>query len=159
MELGSNQFVIKLKEGNKMDRRSFVKNGAVATAASALMGCSTPYASVKGSDRIKVGLIGCGGRLDDTDSCVKIEGHSTCIFHLQIYDLHIAGFIEGFVVEYRCIGVYLHPFIGRDPMPNDQVKIRLVENVSHLIGDIHKPRQRSAGAENSPKNEQKQAEG
>ena len=45
-----------------MDRRSFVKNGAVATAASALMGCSTPYASVKGSDRIKVGLIGCGGR-------------------------------------------------------------------------------------------------
>lgn len=62
MELESNQFVIKLKEGNKMDRRSFVKNGAVATAASALMGCSTPYASVKGSDRIKVGLIGCGGR-------------------------------------------------------------------------------------------------
>lgn len=46
-----------------MNRRSFVKNSALATAATAFMGyASNPFASVKGGDRIKVGLIGCGGR-------------------------------------------------------------------------------------------------
>lgn len=44
-----------------MDRRSFVKNGAVLGAAVAALP-RFGFAQVKGSDRIKVALIGCGGR-------------------------------------------------------------------------------------------------
>lgn len=44
-----------------MDRRSFVKNGAVLGAAAAALP-RFGFAQVKGSDRIKVALIGCGGR-------------------------------------------------------------------------------------------------
>ena len=43
-----------------MDRRSFVKNGAVLGAAAAALP-RFGFAQVKGSDRIKVALIGCGG--------------------------------------------------------------------------------------------------
>ncbi len=43
-----------------MERRDFVKTSAIIGAASALPRFS--FAQVKGSDRIKVGLIGCGGR-------------------------------------------------------------------------------------------------
>lgn len=43
-----------------MDRRSFVKNSAVIGAAAALPRFS--FAQVKGSDRVKVALVGCGGR-------------------------------------------------------------------------------------------------
>ena len=43
-----------------MERRSFVKTSAVLSAAAVLPGFV--YANVKGSDRIKIGLIGCGGR-------------------------------------------------------------------------------------------------
>lgn len=43
-----------------MERRDFVKASAIIGAAAALPRFS--YAQVKGSDRIKVGLIGCGGR-------------------------------------------------------------------------------------------------
>jgi predicted dehydrogenase len=46
-----------------MQRRHFIKSATAATAAGALFGgCSTAFSSGKGSDRIKVGLIGCGGR-------------------------------------------------------------------------------------------------
>ncbi|MBE6412443.1 MAG: gfo/Idh/MocA family oxidoreductase [Opitutales bacterium] len=45
-----------------MQRRDFVKSSAILGSASALAGCSSMFANVKGSDRIKVGLIGCGGR-------------------------------------------------------------------------------------------------
>lgn len=44
-----------------MDRRSFVKNGAVIGAAAAAMPRFS-FAEVKGSDRIKVALVGCGWR-------------------------------------------------------------------------------------------------
>lgn len=44
-----------------MDRRSFVKNGAVLGAVAAALP-RFGFAQVKGSDRIKVALIGCGGR-------------------------------------------------------------------------------------------------
>lgn len=44
-----------------MDRRSFVKNGAVLSAAAAALP-RFGFAQVKGSDRVKVALIGCGGR-------------------------------------------------------------------------------------------------
>lgn len=44
-----------------MDRRSFVRNGAVLGAAAAALP-RFGFAQVKGSDRIKVALIGCGGR-------------------------------------------------------------------------------------------------
>lgn len=44
-----------------MDRRSFVKNGAVLGAAAAALP-RFGFAQVKGSDRVKVALIGCGGR-------------------------------------------------------------------------------------------------
>lgn len=44
-----------------MDRRSFVKNGAVLGAAAAALP-RFGFAQVKGSDRIKVALIGCGWR-------------------------------------------------------------------------------------------------
>lgn len=44
-----------------MDRRSFVKNGAVLGAAAAALP-RFGFAQVKGSDRIKVALIGCGER-------------------------------------------------------------------------------------------------
>ena len=43
-----------------MERRDFVKASAIIGAAAALPRFS--YAQIKGSDRIKVGLIGCGGR-------------------------------------------------------------------------------------------------
>lgn len=43
-----------------MNRRDFVKAGAVLGAAASMP--SFGFASAKGSDRIKVGLIGCGGR-------------------------------------------------------------------------------------------------
>ena len=43
-----------------MERRDFVKASAVLGAATVLPRFS--FASAKGSDRIKVGLIGCGGR-------------------------------------------------------------------------------------------------
>ncbi len=43
-----------------MDRRLFVKTGTIAGIAAAMPRYS--FASAKGSDRIKVGLIGCGGR-------------------------------------------------------------------------------------------------
>ncbi len=43
-----------------MERRDFVKTSAILSAAAALPRFS--YAQIKGSDRIKVGLIGCGGR-------------------------------------------------------------------------------------------------
>ena len=45
-----------------MERRDFVKSSAILGATSALVGCNSIFANVKGSDRIKVGLIGCGGR-------------------------------------------------------------------------------------------------
>ncbi len=43
-----------------MDRRKFVETGAILGAAATLPKFS--FASVKGSDKIKVGLVGCGGR-------------------------------------------------------------------------------------------------
>ena len=43
-----------------MQRRDFVKMGAVLGASAVLPKFS--FASAKGNDRIKVGLIGCGGR-------------------------------------------------------------------------------------------------
>ena len=43
-----------------MDRRNFIKNSAIIGAAAALPRFS--YAQVKGNDRIKVALVGCGGR-------------------------------------------------------------------------------------------------
>ncbi|MBE6414830.1 MAG: Gfo/Idh/MocA family oxidoreductase [Verrucomicrobiaceae bacterium] len=43
-----------------MERRDFIKAGAVLGAAAAMPSCIS--ASGKGKDRIKVGLIGCGGR-------------------------------------------------------------------------------------------------
>ena len=43
-----------------MNRRGFIKAGAVIGAAAAMPSCN--FAKGAGSDRIKVGLIGCGGR-------------------------------------------------------------------------------------------------
>ena len=43
-----------------MERRSFVKGSAVLAAAATMPRFS--FAQVKGSDRVKIGLIGCGGR-------------------------------------------------------------------------------------------------
>ena len=43
-----------------MERRKFVKMGAVIGAAAAMPRFS--FAQVKGSDKVKIGLIGCGGR-------------------------------------------------------------------------------------------------
>ena len=43
-----------------MDRRDFIKAGAVLGTAAVMPSCIS--ASGKGNDRIKVGLIGCGGR-------------------------------------------------------------------------------------------------
>ena len=43
-----------------MQRRDFVKAGAVLGAAAAMPSCN--FAKGAGNDRIKVGLIGCGGR-------------------------------------------------------------------------------------------------
>ena len=43
-----------------MQRRDFIKAGAIVGAGAVMPGCLS--ASVKGKDRIKVGLIGCGGR-------------------------------------------------------------------------------------------------
>ncbi|MEO6436958.1 MAG: Gfo/Idh/MocA family oxidoreductase, partial [Tepidisphaeraceae bacterium] len=43
-------------------RRSFLKTGAAVGAAGALASLGTNFAHAAGSERIKVGLIGCGGR-------------------------------------------------------------------------------------------------
>ncbi len=62
-----------------MERRKFVKMGAVAGAAAMMPKFS--FAQVKGNDRIKVGLVGCGGRgtgatrnMIDADRNIKIVG-------------------------------------------------------------------------------------
>ncbi len=48
-----------------MDRRNFIKSTSVLGAATALAGCATAIGKnshALGSDRVKVGLVGCGGR-------------------------------------------------------------------------------------------------
>ncbi len=47
---------------NRFTRRNFLKTGAAATAAATLASLGTNFAYAKGSERIKVGLVGCGGR-------------------------------------------------------------------------------------------------
>jgi len=51
----------KKEEGPKTSRRKFVAGAAGATAAAAVLPVES-YAQVAGSDMIKVGMIGCGGR-------------------------------------------------------------------------------------------------
>ncbi len=47
---------------SNLSRRDFVKTGALATAGASLLMASGNFAYAAGSDTIKVGLIGCGGR-------------------------------------------------------------------------------------------------
>ena len=52
-----------MSQNNGLSRREFVKTSAAAMSAAAVMtGLGTNFAHAAGSDRIKVGLIGCGGR-------------------------------------------------------------------------------------------------
>ena len=60
-----------------MDRRSFVKSSAVLGAAAALPRFG--FAQVKGNDRIKVSLIGCGGRGTGA-ACNMISGDQNVQF-------------------------------------------------------------------------------
>ena len=60
-----------------MDRRSFVKSSAVLGAAAALPRFG--FAQVKGNDRIKVSLIGCGGRGTGA-ACNMISGDQNIQF-------------------------------------------------------------------------------
>jgi predicted dehydrogenase len=52
-----------METGNKqVTRRDFLKGTAAVAATAALAGAGAPYVYAAGSDTIKVGLIGCGGR-------------------------------------------------------------------------------------------------
>ena len=56
----SDRDVSKRKDGPSLTRREFVKTSAVAATAGAFAG--VPMVHAAGSDRIRFGLIGCGGR-------------------------------------------------------------------------------------------------
>jgi len=51
-----------MQSHNPVTRRSFLKGTAAAAATAALAGVATHHLYAAGSDQIKVGLIGCGGR-------------------------------------------------------------------------------------------------
>lgn len=46
----------------KLTRRELLKSSAMAAGTLALTGASAPFAEARGSDEIRVGVIGCGGR-------------------------------------------------------------------------------------------------
>ena len=67
------------KKRHELTRRDFIKTSAVMGAAASLVsGTSRIYAA--GSDRLRIGLIGCGGQgTRDIVSCVKSSpGESAC---------------------------------------------------------------------------------
>ena len=56
----------------KLTRRELLKSSAVAAGALALTGVAAPLAEARGSDAIRVGVVGCGGRGSGAaDDCVK----------------------------------------------------------------------------------------
>ena len=66
-----------------MERRDFIKTGAILGAAASMPSFS--FASAKGSDRIKVGLIGCGGR--GTGAACNMMGADANIEFVAFADL------------------------------------------------------------------------
>ena len=58
--------------GNGLSRRGFVKGAAAGVLSTAVAATLGPAVYAAGSDRIRLGLIGCGGRgLHDTTNCLK----------------------------------------------------------------------------------------
>ncbi|MFI5379137.1 MAG: twin-arginine translocation signal domain-containing protein [Tepidisphaerales bacterium] len=60
-------------------RRGFLKTSAAATAAAAVVGCmKTPAVYAAGDDKIKIGLIGCGGRAGAAPAATPWRRPRTC---------------------------------------------------------------------------------
>ncbi len=58
------------RKGHELTRRDFIRTSAALGAASLVSGTSRMYAA--GSDKVRIGLIGCGGQgTRDIISCVK----------------------------------------------------------------------------------------
>jgi len=51
-----------MAQKHKLTRREFLQSSAVTAGTVALTGVAAPFAHARGSDKMRVGLIGCGGR-------------------------------------------------------------------------------------------------
>jgi myo-inositol 2-dehydrogenase / D-chiro-inositol 1-dehydrogenase len=91
---------------NPLTRRTFLKTTATAAASAALVGSLAARAHAAGSDEIKVGLIGCGGRgTGAAENCVAAAPNVTIWALGDLFKDRTAVAAKKFTVpEERCFG-------------------------------------------------------
>ncbi len=92
-----------------LTRRELLRSSAFAAAAFSLTGASAPLAEAKGSDTIRVGVIGCGGRGSGaTHDCVKSSQGVQIVALADAFADRLKGLKDEFKVpDNRC-------FVGLD---------------------------------------------
>ncbi len=93
----------------KLTRRELLKSSAVAAGALALTGVAAPLAEARGSDTIRVGVVGCGGRGSGAaNDCVKSSAGVKIVALADAFEDRLAGLKNQFEVrDNRC-------FVGLD---------------------------------------------
>lgn len=95
----------------KLSRREFIKNSTVTAGALALAGAAAPLAEARGSDTIRVGVIGCGGRGSGAArDCVKSSPGVKIVALADAFENRLKGLKDQFSVpNNRCftgLGAY-----------------------------------------------------
>jgi len=93
----------------KLTRRELLKSSAVAAGALALTGAAVPLAEARGSDTIRVGVVGCGGRGSGAaNDCVRSSAGVKIVALADAFGDRLAGLKNQFKVrDNRC-------FVGLD---------------------------------------------
>jgi predicted dehydrogenase len=93
----------------KFTRRELLKNSAMAAGTLALTGAVAPLAEARGSDTIRVGVIGCGGRGSGaTNNCVESSNGVEIVALADAFEDRLQGLKQKFnVPDNRC-------FVGLD---------------------------------------------
>jgi len=98
-----------MAQRQKLTRRELLKSSAVTAGALALSGVAAPLAEARGSDTIRVGVVGCGGRGSGAaNDCVKSSAGMKIVALADAFGDRLGGLKNQFKVrDNRC-------FIGLD---------------------------------------------
>ena len=116
------------KDNSVLSRREFIKTSAVFGAASLAVGTNRMYAA--GSDKVRIGLIGCGGR--GTHDATK------CLRSSENVELVAMGDLFSDRME-RCLRTLKRAPSGNSPKSNDiRNKVKVTSDRCFVGWDAHK---------------------